>query len=252
MRGAFVAGAIAGMLVAGAAHAANPHALWQVVHDRCVPDEDGHASPKPCEIVDQKDGFAVLKDIHGSEQFLLIPTARVSGIESPAVLAPGAPNYFAEAWAQIPLVDARLHRMLPRDDVSLAINSQYGRSQDQLHIHIDCIDRSAHDALFSELDDVGAQWTDLPGTLAGHHYRAMRIDALLLGDVNPFRLLAASLTDPARTMGRHTLVLVGVDGPRPGFVLLDDQVSLLGLDHASGEELQDHDCAIASAAPMKK
>ncbi|XLM23386.1 CDP-diacylglycerol diphosphatase, partial [Chromobacterium piscinae] len=29
---------------------------------------------------------------------------------------------------------------LPRQAVSLAINSQYGRSQNQLHIHISCTD----------------------------------------------------------------------------------------------------------------
>jgi CDP-diacylglycerol pyrophosphatase len=40
----------------------------------------------------------VLKDIHGVLQYLLIPTARVSGIESPLLLQADAPDYWAAAW----------------------------------------------------------------------------------------------------------------------------------------------------------
>jgi CDP-diacylglycerol pyrophosphatase len=232
------------------ARASDPHALWQIVHGRCVPDERLHRSPAPCALVDDADGFAVLKDRRGAEQFLLIPTARLRGIESPEILRAGAPNYFADAWAQIPLVEAQLHRVLPREDMSLAINSPFGRSQDQLHIHIDCIGPQVHDALAAELASIGTNWADLRTPLAGHRYRAMRITGERLGSVNPFRLLAASLAHPAREMRWHTLVLVGARlpgarAPGPGFVLLDGQVDLLRLDRASGEELQDHSCALA-------
>lgn len=225
--------------------ASNPHALWEIVHRRCVPDEQRHHNPGPCAAVDLAGGFAVLKDIVGAEQFLLIPTARIRGIESPELLRPGAPNYFADAWAQLPFVEARLGRALPREDVSLAINSAFGRSQDQLHIHVDCISPQAHDALASQFPAIGAGWTELRTPLAGHPYRALRIPGERLGSVNPFRLLAASLDDPAAEMGRHTLVLVGARFPEPGFVLLDGRLDLLHLDRASGEELQDHSCAIA-------
>ncbi|MET0331942.1 MAG: CDP-diacylglycerol diphosphatase, partial [Dyella sp.] len=43
-------------------------------------------------------GYAILKDHHGPAQYLLIPTARITGIESPLLLRAGAPNYFAAAW----------------------------------------------------------------------------------------------------------------------------------------------------------
>jgi CDP-diacylglycerol pyrophosphatase len=205
------------LLVAPApAWASNPHALWEIVHRRCVPDEQRHHNPGLCAAVDLAGGFAVLKDIVGAEQFLLIPTARIRGIG----------------------------RALPREDVSLAINSAFGRSQDQLHIHVDCISPQAHDALASQLPAIGGGWTELRTPLAGHPYRALRIPGERLGSVNPFRLLAASLDDPAAEMGRHTLVLVGARFPEPGFVLLDGRLDLLHLDRASGEELQDHSCAI--------
>ena len=45
----------------------------------------------------------------------------------------------------------------------------------------------------------------------------------------------------------HTLVIVGATFPdnTSGFVLLDDHADLAAGDRASGEELQDHTCAIA-------
>ena len=54
-------------------------------------------------------GFVVLKDIRGVAQFLLIPTARIGGIEDPAILAPDATNYWDAAWRARDFVDGRLH-----------------------------------------------------------------------------------------------------------------------------------------------
>ena len=45
--------------------AADANALWQIVGERCVPDEKQYHSPKPCEQVDLAGGYAVLKDIVG-------------------------------------------------------------------------------------------------------------------------------------------------------------------------------------------
>ncbi len=76
----------------------------------------------------------------------------------------------------------------------------------------------------------------------------------MLGGADPFRILAASLPDPARDMGRHTLVLVGdVQSGEPDFILLDGQASTLSwlgwpyvrIASGSGETLQDHLCRIA-------
>jgi CDP-diacylglycerol pyrophosphatase len=256
------AGAAAGALfwlgIMGVAHAHDPDALWKIVHGRCVPDQLAHADPAPCARVDlshgENNGTAVLKDIDGPEQYLLIPTARITGIESPAILAPDAPNFFAEAWRATALVDDRLHHVLPRQDFALAINSLRGRSQNQLHIHVDCIRADIRAALDRASADIGTRWRTLPMRLALHRYRARWIPGDMLGDANPFRLLAASLADPAAEMGRHTLVLVGGarDG-RPGFVLLDGMsgplsvtlVQHVKLGPGSGEELEDHSCGIA-------
>jgi CDP-diacylglycerol pyrophosphatase len=231
--------------VALTARAADPSALWHIVHDRCVPDEQQNQHPAPCTEVDFSRGYAVLKDIVGKMQFLLIPTARVGGIEDKAILAPDAPNYWAAAWQARRYVDQRAGHPLPRDDFALAINSTSGRSQDQLHIHIDCIRPDVRAALAQHIADIGPQWGAFPSPLAGHRYRAMRLPGAELGSTNPFRLLAAGV--PQAEMGRHTLVLVGATFPpdQPGFILLDDRADLIAGDRGSGETLEDHDCAVA-------
>ena len=186
--------------VALTARAADPSALWHIVHDRCVPDEQAKHDPAPCTAVDLAHGYVVLKDIVGNTQFLLIPTARVGGIEDQSVLAPDAPNYWDAAWRARRYVEQRAGHALPRDVLSLAINAVSGRSQDQLHIHIDCIRSDVRAALTQHQADIGARWSDFPPPLAGHHYRAMRLPGAELEGTNPFRLLAAGV--PRRRWAR--------------------------------------------------
>jgi CDP-diacylglycerol pyrophosphatase len=224
---------------------ADPNVLWQIVHGQCVPDERQHRDPKPCAEVDLGGGFAVLKDINGATQFLLIPTTEVGGIESRALLAPLASNYFADAWQARSFVEKTLGHAMPRDMLSLAINSEQGRTQDQLHIHIDCIRADVRDTLARDRAKIGWRWSELDDPLAGHHYRAMRVAGPTLFGHNPFKLLAWGVRGARADMGRHTLVVVGMQfGRVPGFVILDDQADLAHGDWGSGEELQDHACAL--------
>ncbi len=234
---------------AAAAHA-DPNALWNIVHGQCVPDQIAHGDPKPCAEVDLRHGiaggFAVLKDINGATQYLLIPTNRVGGIESPLVLAPGAPNYFADAWQARRLVEKALGHSALRDILSLAIISELARSQTQLHIHIDCVRADVRDALRRERAAIGRRWSLFPVLLAGHRYLAMRVAGRSLAGANPFKLLASGVRGARADMGRHTLVVVGMQFAHeaPGFVLLDDHADIAHGDAAGGEELQDHACAL--------
>ena len=141
--------AIAGVTTAHAN--ADPNALWTIVHDQCVPDQQTSGNPAPCSRVDigagEQRGSAVLKDLVGATQFLLIPTERIPGIESPTLLQPGAPNFFAAAWEARSFVNARAGVDIPRDWMSLAINSAVARSQNQLHIQIDCVQADIREAV---------------------------------------------------------------------------------------------------------
>ncbi len=242
--------ALALLTLSGAAHA-DPDALWKIIHDQCVPNEEQHGQPAPCAIVDltggEAHGFVVLKDRDGDTQYLVMPTAKITGIEDPAVLAPGATNYFADAWQQRHFTVDAAKRDLPRDDLSLAVNSVYGRSQNQLHIHIDCLAPAVRDALRRNLAAIGDSWAPFPEPLAGHRYQAMRVSGDDLANANPFTLAAQGIPGARTDMGKETLVVAGATLPdgKPGFVILADHADLATGDHGSGEELQDHSCALA-------
>lgn len=225
---------------------ADPNALWTIVHDQCVSDLNEHHDPSPCSQVDvtggDNRGWAVLKDMEGDRQYLLIPTARIPGIESPELLAPGATNYFAAAWRSRAFVEQRAGGTVPRDWMSLAINSAVSRSQNQLHIHIDCLRADVRDALDSHAGQIGPRWAPFPIPLAGHTYTAMAVPGSEL-EANPFTLLADGLPGARTEMGSYTLVVVGADdmGSGPGFIVLADRADGETGDFAGGEQLQDHD-----------
>jgi len=236
------------LFAAPGAHAQDSDALWKIISQRCVPGQVQRNDPAPCAEVNleggEAKGFVLLKDRDGATQFLVMPTAKITGIESPDILAPDATNYFAVSWREHAHMDAVAHRAFPRDAVTLAINSMTGRSQNQLHIHIDCGTAELRDALAAHRNAVGESWAPFPVPLAGHPYLAMRVMGESLDGVNPFRLLADGVAGAAADMGHQTLVAaatVFADG-KPGFVLLTDHSNLPAGDRASGEELQDHSC----------
>lgn len=206
----------------------DPDILWKLVHGKCA------AGLKPCAVYDEGHGFALLHSIEGRGQYLLIPTDKVTGMESVALLNEGAPNYFAQAWAYRAHVSVDYGREIPEAMLSLAINSSKGRSQNQLHIHLDCIDPSVRMLLDRYGDRIGPSWSYLPEPINGHRYRALYLATL---NGSPFRILAESLAHPEREMGDHTLVLAPLG---KGYALLDDVAH--DDDRASGEEMQDHAC----------
>ncbi len=123
----------------------------------------------------------------------------------------------------------------------------FARSQDQLHIHIECIRADVREALREHTGQIGEGWAPFAPPLAGHHYLAMRVSGEQLGQANPFKLLADGVPGAQEDMGRHTLVVTGTtfaDG-EPGFIILDDHADRAAGDRGSGERLQDHACALA-------
>jgi CDP-diacylglycerol pyrophosphatase len=210
--------------------AANPSALWDIVHGECVPNFAAGKGPAPCLSVGPHE--AVLKDIRGETHYLLIPTARTAGIEAPELIEPGAPNYFADAWKARDAVSARLGRPLARDQIGVGINSVRYRSQDQLHLHIECLAPGVQEALRGV-----ESATFVPVSIFGARYRALLIRSADLDGVNPFRILYDALP-PGEGMAGHSLILVGAAA---GFYLVDGT--------AGGEALLDRKCEIGRAQP---
>jgi CDP-diacylglycerol pyrophosphatase len=234
------------VLAAVRALAADPDVLWRIISDKCVPHEQKTGEPDPCLRVDltagADKGYVVLKDIEGATQLLVMPTAKITGIESADILAADATNYLAMAWLATPRVEALAHRPLPRDGLSLAVNPINGRSQNQLHIHVDCLDAGVREVLRQHGTDIGEQWAPLPVMLKGNQYFATRIDDAWLTGKNPFRVLADGVPGASTDMAHETLAVVGATLPdgRPGFILLARHVD--GVVAKGAEELQDHTC----------
>jgi CDP-diacylglycerol pyrophosphatase len=235
------------------AQATNPDALWEIVSRQCVPNMNAHDDPAPCRLVDRQRGFTMLKDIVGQGQFLLIPTQRLSGIESPELLAPDAPNYWAYAWEQRHRVGQALGRTLRREQIGLEINSAAARSQLQLHIHVDCIRPDLPQLLRAHQADPPGLW--LPLMLDGHEYRIMRLVGATLGENNPFKLAAAISPFAASAMAAQSLLLTGAyfdngldngDGRRKGFYLIDSPVNFERGERGNAEVWLDHGCTINS------
>lgn len=232
------AGLLALFASSSLAHA-DPDALWNIVHGKCV------VATAPCVSVNAGEHYALLKDQRGVAQHLLIPTDKITGIESPALLDEKTPNFFADAWTEQKAVDAKLPHPLPRDAVSLAVNAQNARSQNQLHIHIDCLSVQSHDALAKVANQVGSSWAPLPVEIAGHHFKAEKVEGETLGSYNPFLALAKILKDPSTEMAKQNLVVVGAQFSNgPGFIILTDEAPAVTGGFGGGEDVQDHACAI--------
>ncbi|WP_322011374.1 CDP-diacylglycerol diphosphatase [Paraburkholderia sp. J12] len=218
--------------------------LWKVVGGQCVPNQRDQGTPAPCTTVDFQKRYAVLKDIAGRAQYLLIPTDRVSGIESPDILYGGAPEYWVGAWDAGHYVDAKLGTRLAANQLGLEINSSTQRSQNQLHIHVDCMRTDITEALAPHRADAPGQWS--PATLDGKRYRVMRVTSLSDKD-NPFRVVYRSLASQ-QTMDTQTILVTGAgpDAQRDGWLIVNSARDTEG-GTGTAEGLLDHTCGLARA-----
>jgi hypothetical protein len=129
-------------------------------------------------------GFALIF-LAATAQYLLIATSKISGIESPEILAPDSPNYWAEAWQNRTYVSTAAKHDLAWDMIGLAINAQPARSQDQFHIHIDCLQPDLRALLAAHRGEIGTRWAELRFDLLGEHYFARRLAAAELATQEP-------------------------------------------------------------------
>jgi CDP-diacylglycerol pyrophosphatase len=255
MRSKQIGGAVAILVVAVGVIAKllignrDPDALWKIVHGRCVPDQTLEDNPVPCIFVHLKERWAVLKDVRGKAQLLLIPTDRVTGVEDSRILATDAPNYWLAAWNARQFVGRLAPRDLSDDEFALAINSKLARSQEQLHIHIDCIRPDVHDALEALRGKIGPQWTQTE--IIGQRYSIRQLDPGDLYSQNLFAMVAGQLAH-GQGMESVTIVLARAitDNGESRFDLLFGRAGDGG-NSGGGEDFEDHTCAIAKIPPRR-
>jgi CDP-diacylglycerol pyrophosphatase len=210
-------------------------ALWQVVHRLCLPMHATLGLSLPCLAVDDERGFVVIRAPGDATRIIVVPTVRMEGIESPSLLREDSPNYWAYAWGERGRVAAAAPRPLGWEDIGMAINSRAGRTQDQMHIHVDCLDARLKKALAGAKLST-QRWSTLSLKPWGR-YRAKRLPENGL-ERSVFQTVAKEVPGARTSMGLQTIAVVGVTGAKGG----RDFALFVKGGGGSAEELLDHQC----------
>jgi CDP-diacylglycerol pyrophosphatase len=195
------------------------------------------------------DGFAILKDIKPQiYHFLTTPTKAITGIEDPQVefFVPGkvntsySPNYWVDAWLWLsktvaPIYLAKNKVALRPDQMGVAINSVMGRSENQLHMHMACLDKNVQPLLTAA--KVTTTWSAAIQLKNGHSYHAIVLGSL---SSNPFLVMQSVPGFKPADIGKETLLVTGKPSSTQ-FYLIEDYAH--GSDPGHTEELLDEDCA---------
>lgn len=220
-------------------------ALRQIVQDQCIPRWVQHKDPAPCDrvvLADEKNlnsGYAILADRKGAAHYLLIPTQTMHGVDADEILNPDLPNYFAQAWSARDVITKFVGHPVPRTAIGLAVNKAHARTQDQFHIHIDCLRQDVAEALHAGAENATTAWG--PIALLGSAYQIKRIEGLSLDGISVFESVAQIGPDVRHHIGDYTVVIAGMQYRNgAGFMLITGTGQ-------TGELLLDSSCAIAGA-----
>jgi CDP-diacylglycerol pyrophosphatase len=208
----------------GARAAIHREALWLVLRS-CVVAQNTAGIPFPCLAVtlasSSGPGYAVLRAFFNTTRVLVVPLEKVSGIESPILQRPDARAYWWAALESRRFVADALGGRIPLSEVALAVNSSVSRSQDQLHIHLDCLKPSVRLALRHHASAFSARWALLRFPLEGAHYYGLKVEASQAEGFNPFAALA-SVPGARGDLRATSLAVVSapVNDPSGGYYIL--------------------------------
>lgn len=221
--------------------------LW-IALQTCLLAERTTGRTFPCLAVDlgsaDRSGTAVLRAPGQPTHTVVIPTVRVVGLEAPELQRESGNAYWRAALAARHFVTDARKGATPSEDVGLAVNSEGGRSQGQLHIHVDCVKPRVRAALRAYASRIHAGWAPMPIALQGSHFFAMRIRATEAESFNPFAALArlpGRRPDLAQTS--FAAISTPADDPEKAFFLLAYRAP-----DAHAEMLLDHACATVAKA----
>lgn len=217
----------------------NSQQLWQIVSERCIPQQQGSGSPEPCLRVNLKQRYAVFNDANGPLHTLLIPTDKITGIESVVLLDNETENYFQHGWDTRYFLQQKSTFPIPERYLALAINSRYGRTQNQLHLHLACLKPEVYQSILQQKGNIGYQWRALNAPLSGGRYLAIKVAT----GMNPFTVLAHYVKAEGDKMDNYGLVRIVGDNDEA--ILLTTRLQLTAFSLGTAEELLDFDCKLA-------
>ena len=212
-----------------------PNTLWSLAQC-CAKDLSGNST---CVLYDAKDEYVIVKDNapEKPDAYLIIPTVPVTGIEDPKIFGLPFLDFWQDGWLRSQKYPGR-----PGSETALAINSKYGRSQNQLHIHISCV-----------LPDVSKtlQSTDVPAYPAppvklhlgthGNIYAAVKVTGLT-GQNSPFNVVE-SFPGVKGHMAEQSIAVIGSLNPSEYYVV---DTYRNGSNPGHAEELLDQTCRLAN------
>jgi len=177
-----------------------------------------------CREYDAVNRYVIIKDNAPTkpEAYLLIPTMTVTGIDDVQVFAAAYVNLWANAWDQSERYPGWGGRR-----IGMAINSAHARTQDQLHVHISCIDAK-----------VAQHLVQLPP--ANNNYDVATVNDLTDGE-SPF-WVAKKAAGTGERMADKSVAVVKAKEPGRYYVLTTMYKDGKG---GAAEELLDQRCASA-------
>jgi len=229
------------MITGNIAHA-DRNILWKKINEGCVPEYLNKDLYRPCRLVDMNKKIIVYKVDNDKYQYLLLPTDKITGVEDSDLLKIDSPNYLYDAWFARTFLTERLGKPLKERFISLALNSTNARSQDQLHVHISCLSKSANEILTKiPNSNLTEAWSKEKVTIPPYHYFYRKISLNELEKNNLFKSISDKVKQENGSLEYTGVGLVNIN--RDNFILLVGiGTSVFGV---SAESIQDHECGLA-------
>jgi len=219
--------------------------LWRNVQQRCL--GSTAAAHPDCAQVDRSQGLVLYKDAIGKSHYLVIPARTMTGIDDARAWDGAGANPWAFGWAARGIVGRSLGKAVPDDMLGLAINSRASRSQDQLHIHLDCISSAARAVVNGAAGPIGTGWTTL--RLEDKPVRAIFVPASApVLAVDPFQLVRDGTKGGAAAAPPDRGIFVTYVRERQGgagFVVIDQPVDSAAGSNGHASDFLDRRCRLA-------
>ncbi|RZU39810.1 CDP-diacylglycerol diphosphatase [Edaphobacter modestus] len=191
------------------------------------------ASDRDCREYDPVNKYVIIKDNAPSKPaaFLLIPSEKVRGIDDKRIFKTPYLNLWANAWDQ-----SERYPGWGDHRIGMAINSAHARTQDQLHVHISCIDAKVAEILDRHEKNAKPHTVQLPP--ANNTYNVTTVNDLTDGQ-SPFQI-ARQIPDMGK-MADKSVAVVKSKEPGRYYVLTTAYKDSKG---GAAEELLDQRCGV--------